>query len=146
VEDIQKILEPVLIGVADISVGSRYLTNDIESDSSLKIGGRIFSSYVLNRVLKDVPITDITSGFRAWNKRALKILLNEYLNNKRLPDDSILWLIETIISTNHGLKIKEVPIEVLPRMYGKSKSFSYLKMLMYPVRLLQTLIEASTWG
>jgi len=146
VEDIQKILEPVLIGVADISVGSRYLTNDIENDSSLKIGGRIFSSYVLNRVLKDVPITDITSGFRSWNRRALKILLNEYLNNKRLPDDSILWLIESIISTNHGLKIKEVPIEVLPRMYGKSKSFSLLKMLMYPVRLLQTFIEASTLG
>jgi len=72
--------------------------------------------------------------------------LNEYLNNKRLPDDSILWLIESIISTNHGLKIKEVPIEVLPRMYGKSKSFSLLKMLMYPVRLLQTFIEASTLG
>lgn len=144
VEDISRILEPILNGEADISVGSRYLMDNNEKDSSVKIAGRVFSSYVLNKILKNVLVTDTTSGFRAWNRKALEVLLDEYLNNRRLPNDSVLWLVETIISNRKGLKIKEVPIKVLPRRYGKSKSFSLPKMILYPIRLLQILMEALT--
>ena len=144
VEDIQRILEPVLNGEADISVGSRYLIDNDEEDSSVKIAGRVFSSYVLNKILKNVLVTDTTSGFRAWNRKALEVLLDEYLNNRRLPNDSVLWLVETIISSRKGLKIKEVPIKILPRRYGKSKSFSLPRMILYPIRLLQILMEALT--
>jgi len=144
VEDIQRILKPVLSGEADISVGSRYLTNNAEEDSSVKIAGRVFSSYVLSRFLKNSVVTDTTCGFRAWNRKALIILLDEYFNSRRLPVDSVLWLVETIISNKKCLKIKEVPIEVLPRSHSYSKSFSPSKMLLYPVRFLLTLIEAST--
>ena len=144
VEDIQRILEPILNGEADISVGSRYLMDNDEEDSSVKIAGRVFSSYVLNKILKNVLVTDTTSGFRAWSRKALEVLLDEYLNSRRLPNDSVLWLVETIISNRKGLKIKEVPIKVLPRAYGKSKSFSLPKMILYPIRLLQILVEALT--
>ena len=144
VEDISRILEPILNGEADISVGSRYLMDNNEKDSSVKIAGRVFSSYILNKLLENILVTDTTSGFRAWNRKALKVLLDEYLNNRRLPNDSVLWLVETIISNRKGLKIKEVPIKVLPRRYGKSKSFSLPKMILYPIRLLQILMEALT--
>lgn len=143
-EGIPRILEPVLSGEADISVGSRYLTDNAERDSSVKVAGRVFSSFVLDNFLKGVSVTDTTSGFRAWNRRSLEILLDEHFNNRKLPADSVLWLAETIISNERGLRIKEVPVEVLPRTCGKSKSFSLLKMIRYPVRLLRILIEAST--
>lgn len=143
VEDIPRILRPVLEDEADISVGSRYLNNnDIEEDSSLKIGGRVFSSFILNHILGDVQITDTTCGFRAWNKKSLKMLLKEYLNNRNISDDSVFWLIETIISKRNNLRMQEIPIKVLPRKFDKSKSFSTFKILMYPIRLFQTFIEA----
>ena len=144
IEDIPRILKPVSSGNADISVGSRYLVDNPEEDSSVKIGGRVFSSYLLNKLLENVLVTDTTSGFRAWNRKSLEILLGEYFNCRRLPADSVIWLVETIVSNRKGLRIEEVPVEILPRAQGKSKSFSLKTMLLYPMRLLQILIEAST--
>ena len=141
-EDILNVLRPVIKGQADICVGSRYLgEKDEQDDSLLKFSGRVFSSTIVSRLARNVKVTDVTSGLRAWNRRALKVLTAIYLNERRLPDDSVLWLVETIIASRMKLKIKEIPIEVLPRKYGKSKSYSFVKMLKYPLRLIVLLTE-----
>jgi glycosyltransferase involved in cell wall biosynthesis len=142
-EDIQRVLQPVITGEADICVGSRYLANKNaveEDDSTIKFAGRAFSSALMTILIKR-RITDTTSGLRAWNRKALRILTNVYLNERKLPDDSVLWLVETIIAKKKGLEIREVPIEVKPRKYGKSKSYSFTKMVKYPFRLITLLTE-----
>jgi len=50
-------------------------------------------------------------------------------------------LVETIIAGERKLKIEETSIKVLPRKYGKSKSYSLSKMVKYPIRLIRLLIE-----
>jgi len=142
-EDVERVLQPVMKDEADICVGSRYLANTgrIEEDSIVKIAGRIFSSTIVNRMVKNTEITDTTSGLRAWNRKALHNLVYAYLNERKFPDDSVLWIVETIIADKMGLRIKEIPIEVLPRRHGKSKSFSQMKMFRYPFRLIKLLIE-----
>lgn len=142
-EDVLNVLRPVIEGQADICVGSRYLRrkNNEHNDSLLKFSGRVFSSTIVSNLIKNVKVTDITSGLRAWNRKALKVLIHTYLNERRLPDDSVLWLFETIIASRKKLRIKEIPIEVLPRKYGKSKSYSFVKMLRYPLRLIILLTE-----
>lgn len=141
-EDVIKVLGPLMKNEADICVGSRYLTKSVneENDSIVKFSGRIFSSTVTNFKIKSMKVTDVTSGLRAWNKRALNILTFIYLNKRRLPDDSVLWIVETLLADRKGLKIMEVPIKVLPRVYGKSKSFSFKKMIKYPLRLIVILL------
>jgi glycosyltransferase involved in cell wall biosynthesis len=140
-EDILSVLRPVVEGLADICVGSRYLENGEQSDSLIKLAGRVLSSTLVGNLAKNVKVSDVTSGFRAWNRRALEVLLDTYLNERSFSDDSVLWLVETIIASRKELKIKEVPISVLPRKYGGSKSFSFLKMLKYPLRLILLLME-----
>lgn len=142
-EDVKRVLQPVMAKEADICVGSRYLTNTtkIEEDSIVKIGGRAFSSTVVSNLVKNLEVTDITSGLRAWNRRALHALVHTYLNERKFPDDSVLWLVEAITASKKGLRIKEVPIKVLPRMHGKSKSYSFMKMVKYPIKLIKLLIE-----
>jgi glycosyltransferase involved in cell wall biosynthesis len=142
--DLKKVLQPVMAGEADICVGSRYLANNNKTngDSIIKDGGRLFSATVINGMVSNAKITDSTSGLRAWNRSALQALTATYLNERKLPDDSILWLVETITAYRKGFRIKEVPIEVLPRMHGKSKSFSRLKMMKYPAKLIRLLIES----
>ena len=142
-EDVKRVLQPVIANDADVCVGSRYLTNTtkIEDDSIVKIGGRAFSSAVVSSIVKNVDVTDTTSGIRAWNRRALHALTHTYLNERMLPDDSVLWLVETIAASKKRLRIKEIPIKVLPRMYGKSKSYSLMKMIRYPIRLIKLLME-----
>jgi glycosyltransferase involved in cell wall biosynthesis len=138
-EDISKLLLPLLKGEADIAVGSRYLKPNNNHDSSVKDSGRVFSSSLVSMV-KKTDVTDITSGMRGWNRKAIQTLLPVYME-RRVGEDSVFWVAETILAARKGLKMKEVPIEVLPRNHGKSKSFSPRKMLLYPLRLIATVVE-----
>ncbi len=141
-EDVSRVVEPVMNDEADLCVGSRYLGKSDElSDSTVKIAGRAFSSQLVNSLVKGMGLTDVTSGLRAWNRRSLELLVKEYLARGKLPDDSILWPVETIMAYRNRLRIKEVAIEVLPRLHGKSKSFTFSKMVIYPYRLVALSIE-----
>lgn len=141
-EDVRRIVEPVMNGT-DVCVGSRYLgkSND-HSDSVVKVAGRAFSSQLVNNFANGLGLTDVTSGLRAWNRHALESLVQTHLARGKFPDDSILWPVETLMAHRIHLRIKEIPIEVLPRVHGKSKSFTFSKMVKYPYRLIALSIEA----
>jgi len=145
-EDLMRLVEPLVNGEADIVVGSRNLSQLAGKESSLRAGGRVFSSYLISHLVKTVEITDTTSGYRAWNRRCLGILLPLYWGERQLPDDSVLWLTETVLAAGKGIRIAELPIEVLPRAYGKSKSFSLPNMVKYPIRLLLTCFYLASGG
>jgi len=138
-EEVFKLLHPLFRNEADITVGSRYLNAENNDDSAVKTGGRFFSSTLVS-LLRKMEVTDITSGMRAWNQKAIDTLLPIYLE-KKLIEDSVFWISETLLASKIGLRMKEVPITVLPRRHGKSKSFSRPKMLMYPLRFITILLE-----
>ncbi len=139
-EDISGLLTPLLSGEADITVGSRYINqNNHTGDSHVKNSGRVFSSTLIS-IIRRTGVTDVTSGMRAWSLPAIRTLLSVYME-RRIGEDSVFWVAETFVAARKGLPFKEVPIEVLPRDHGKSKSFSPRKMLLYPLRLLATIIN-----
>jgi len=138
-EEVPKLLDPLFRNEADITVGSRYLAVGNNDDSAVKTGGRFFSSTLVS-MLRKMEITDITSGMRAWNRKAIDALLPIYKERKFI-EDSVFWVAETLLASKLGLRMKEVSITVLPRRHGKSKSFSRPKMLMYPLRLITILLE-----
>ena len=138
-EEITKLLNPLVNDGADITVGSRYLTINSENCSLVKEGGRVFSSTLVS-LLRRMEITDVTSGMRAWNRKAIETLLPMY-EERNFIDDSVFWVVETLLASRNGLRLREVPIEVLPRKYGRSRSYSSPKMLLYPLRLMITLLQ-----
>lgn len=138
-EEISKLLNPLIAGETDIAVGSRYLKPNNNYDSSVKDSGRVLSSTLVS-LLQETEVTDVTSGMRAWSQKAIQALLPIYME-RGIGEDSVFWVAETILATKKGLRLKEVPIVALPRNHGKSKSFSPRKMLLYPLRLIITLIE-----
>jgi len=138
-EDISNLLDPLVNDGADMTMGSRYLKVNSEDCSLVKEGGRIFSSTLVS-LLRRMEITDVTSGMRAWSQKAIETLLPMYME-RRYIEDSVFWVVETFLASKNGLRMQEVPIEVLPRRYGKSKSYSLGKMLTYPLRLIITLLE-----
>lgn len=137
-EEISKLLDPLVDDGVDMTVGSRYLTVNSENCSLVKESGRVFSSTLVS-LLRKMEITDITSGMRAWNRKAIETLLPIYLE-RRYIEDSVFWVVETLLASKNGLRMKEVPIEVLPRRYGRSKSYPLGKLLVYPLRLITTLL------
>ena len=137
--EVPKLLNPLFKDEADMTIGSRYLTEQNNDDSAVKTGGRFFSSTLVS-LLRKMEVTDITSGMRAWNRRAVDSLLPRYMK-RRVIEDSVFWVAETLLASRLGLRMKEVSVVVLPRLHGRSKSFSRFKMLVYPLRLITTLLE-----
>jgi glycosyltransferase involved in cell wall biosynthesis len=101
-EEIPKVAGPILEGRADISIGSRFL----EKASSEMPRHRRWGAHVIGGVVRSVsgvPIEDTESGFRAYGREALQILMPSEMG---MGVDSELLL----KASERGLKITEVPI------------------------------------
>lgn len=103
IEDVEKVIKPVVDGQADISIGSRFLEEDDNSPKYRKLGIKIITK-VTNSSLSE-KITDAQSGFRAYNNKVLQSLT---------PSDTGMGISTEILikSSNLGLKIAEVPTEI----------------------------------
>ena len=104
IEDVEKVIKPIVDGHADISIGSRFLKESDNIPNYRKLGIKIITK-VTNSSLSD-KITDAQSGFRAYNKKVLQSLT---------PSDSGMGISTEILikSSNLGLKIAEVPTKIL---------------------------------
>ena len=103
IEDVEKVVKPIVDGHADISIGSRFLKEGDTVPNYRKLGIKVITK-VTNSSLSD-KITDAQSGFRAYNKKVLQSLT---------PSDSGMGISTEILikSSNLGLKIAEVPTEI----------------------------------
>ena len=80
--ELDKILEPVWAGGADLVVGSRFVA-DVQGQSSEFRSSRVrrFWIFALAKLLSAISgqrFTDITSGFRAGNRRAIDLFSELY--------------------------------------------------------------------
>jgi len=103
IEDIKKVIKPVVDGQADISIGSRFLEESDNAPKYRKLGIKIITK-VTNSSLSE-KITDAQSGFRAYNNKVLQALT---------PSDSGMGISTEILikSSSLGLKIAEVPTNI----------------------------------
>ena len=103
IEDIKKVVKPIVDGQADISIGSRFLDKHDNAPKYRKLGINIITK-VTNSSLSE-KITDAQSGFRAYNNKVLQALT---------PSDSGMGISTEILikSSSLGFKIAEVPTEI----------------------------------
>ena len=104
IEDINLVFAPINDKVADIVIGSRFLDKKSEEMPNYrKIGIKLITK-VTNLSIKE-KLTDSQSGFRVYNKNALK---------KIIPSDIGMGVSTEILikASNLELKIAEVPIKV----------------------------------
>ena len=104
VEDVNSVFEPINEGSADIVIGSRFLNERTENVPTYRKAGIRLITKVTNLSIKE-KLTDSQSGFRGYNKKALKEIL--------VSDEGMGVSTEILIKgSNLGLKIVEVPIKV----------------------------------
>lgn len=123
-DDIEKLVNPILDGDADIVIGSRPVS-EIEHFSPLKKLLQKLGSWVM-RILSSTKVEDAPSGFRAFSRNAA-IQLNVF--------DNYTYTLDTIIQAKaKGLILKCVPIRVNPDL-RKSKLvkniFDYVRRSMF---------------
>lgn len=110
--ELHKILKPIADGLADIVIGSRYLTREGFQSSSLRRTGINYFRW-LNRRLVGLTIYDSTSGYRALNRKALELVSDYYPDEYPEPEAIVLYAL-------NGLKIGETPVIMRERQGGTS--------------------------
>ncbi len=82
------------------------------------------------KLLTHIKIEDLTSGFRLYDKTAIKVLSSRQATMLDYQDVGVLLLL-----LGAGLTIKEVPVKMHNRSDGKSRVFSsWLVVLKYMIQ------------
>jgi glycosyltransferase involved in cell wall biosynthesis len=126
--EIDKLFGAMDAGCADMICGSRFADRTgYVAPISRRTGIHIFA-FLLSRLLRQ-PVTDPTSGFRLYNRRAIALFARDYPHD--YPEVEAVLMLH-----HHRLTMCEVPVRMFRRGGGVSsissgKSFYYmLKVLL----------------
>jgi glycosyltransferase involved in cell wall biosynthesis len=124
------LLEPVLAGHADLAIGTRFSEpRAYRAPIARRIGIHLFATLVSLRVRQ--RMTDTTSGFRAVNRRGIRLFAVDYPHD--YPE------VEAVVTAARGnLRVCEVPVFMRPRLTGRS-SITALRSFYYVVKVLLAL-------
>lgn len=121
-EGIARLLERLQQGDVDIVIGSRFLNGGDYGTSPARLAGIGVLRWLLSRIAQQ-RITDPTSGFAAFNARAIALFARSYPYDYPEPEAIVL-------ARRAGLRLCEIPVQMLPRTGGQS-SITPLRSVYY---------------
>jgi glycosyltransferase involved in cell wall biosynthesis len=115
----------------DMVCGSRFLTDDYRYPApiSRRTGIHIFS-FLLSRIV-GMHVSDPTSGFRLYNRRAIELFSRHYPHD--YPEVEAVLILH-----HHRLRMSEIPVKMYTRGGGIS-SISTGKSAYYMIKVLLAL-------
>lgn len=126
VAQLAKVIEPLEKGEADIAIGSRFLKKEgFQSSSIRRFGIRFLSGLI--RVCTGKKIYDVTSGYRAVNRRFIEIYAESYPSDYPEPE-------AIVAAVMHRGRIKEVPVVMQERQGGTSSIHAW-KSVYYMIKV-----------
>ncbi|MDY0830359.1 glycosyltransferase family 2 protein [Microbacterium sp. BG28] len=105
----------VLTGLqnADIAIGARFAEVGDYEVRGPRRWAMVFLARVVSRAA-DTRLTDVTSGFRAANRRAIDQYVRYY------PAEYLGDTLDSLVAAVHaGLKVTQVPVAMRPRAHGR---------------------------
>jgi len=112
VEDIKNLVQPILNGEADITLGSRFLSR--KSKIPLVKLLILKSGIIFTNISAGIKLTDTHNGLRALGKKAIE---NIRITQRKMEHAS--EIIDEI--TARKLRYKEVPVEIIYSDYSRQK-------------------------
>lgn len=131
---LEALLKPVMNNAADVAIGSRFQKPFLGYQSSFvrRIGIHFFARLI--SFLTQYHITDPTSGFRAFNRKAINVFAENYPQDFPEPES-------IVVANRLGMRVVEVPVEMRKRMAGQS-SIRYLRTLYYMIKVTLAILLA----
>lgn len=124
-------LQPLLTEKADVVIGSRFLEKEgFQSSKTRRIGIGILS--LLIKLTTGKRIKDVTSGYRAVNKRFIQIYSKDYPTDYPEPEAIITAIM------NRG-KVMEVPVQMKAREGGTS-SITFHHSVYYMIKVTLSIL------
>ncbi len=132
--EIERLLDPIRTGGAEMTVGSRWLgRGDYVAPGGRRIAMRLLATLVRWRT--GGTFTDTTSGFRAVGARGIALFARTYPTD--FPEVESL-----VLASRNGLRVEEVPVRMTPRSHGES-SIAGIRSAYYMARVTVALVIGS---
>lgn len=128
---LSKVIEPIIKGDADIVIGSRFIKKEgFQSSASRRIGINFLSKLI--KLVCGADIKDVTSGYRAVNRKYIEFYANSYPSDYPEP--------EAIVSAKlNGARIEEIPVIMKERENGVS-SINLRRSVYYMIKVSLAII------
>lgn len=135
---LDRLLDPILKNEADIAIGSRFIEKEgFQSTAGRRMGINILSGLIW--ITTGKKIMDVTSGYRAVNRRFITIYSKDYPADYPEPEAIVAAIM-------HRGRIKEVPVKMHAREGGTS-SITLKKSVYYMIKVsLAILICRLSYG
>ncbi|MCU0785268.1 MAG: glycosyltransferase family 2 protein [Verrucomicrobia bacterium] len=124
--ELPRVITPVQKGEADYVIGSRFIEKQGFQSTALRRVGISLFSWIDSRVVGH-PITDVTSGFRAYSRRVIEFFGHRFRHE--IHDTNQLLL----LSHFSGARILEVPVRMRERVHGQSE-YDLINALTFPFK------------
>lgn len=125
--DIVRLLDALESNAVDVVVGSRFLgAGQYRTPFSRRLGIRILVT--LLRIITGQPITDPTSGFAAFNRRAIDFFARTYPHDYPEPEAIVLL-------HRSGLHMCEVAVTFREREHGTSQFTAPTRSAYYMLKV-----------
>lgn len=128
---IEKLIEPIEKGEADMVIGSRFIEKQGFQTSFLRRMGILFIRFII-KLCCGVKATDTTSGFRATSKELNMLFVRNYAQDYPEPE-------AIVFASLNGFTVKDVPVKMREREGGVS-SINAKRSLYYMIKVSIALI------
>lgn len=133
-----KMLELIESENSEVVIGSRFVDKEgFQSSEMRRVGIRLLS--VLDWVLTGIHVKDVTSGYRAVNKRFIKIFAEDYPADYPEPE-------ALVIAAVYRGKVTECPVIMREREKGTS-SINLKRAVYYMIKVsLSMMVRRLSFG
>ena len=125
------VIAPIVSDEADIVIGSRFIEKKGFQTSGLRRFGINFLSLII-RLCTGKKVYDVTSGYRAVNRKFIELFAGQYAQDYPEPD-------AIVDAVRNNARIKAIPVIMHERKEGKS-SINAFKSMHYMIRVSLSII------
>lgn len=135
---LKEIITPLEKEEADVVIGSRFIEyQGFQSSGARRMGIKLLSFFIW--LCTGVKVKDVTSGFRAVNKRFIQVFAEDY--SKDYPEPEAI-----VTAKMYGGRIKEMPVVMKERETGRS-SITLWKAVYYMIKVtLAIFVKRLSYG
>lgn len=131
VSQLDKVIAPLIQGEADIAIGSRFIEKEGFQSSLMRRFGIHFLSALIH-LCTGKKVLDVTSGYRAVNRRFIEIYAENYPSDYPEPE-------AIVAAVMYRGRIKEVPVKMKERQTGTS-SIRAWKSVYYMLKVTLAIV------
>lgn len=136
IECLPHLIDPIINGEADFTVGSRFVADsisDFKSTGARQLGIKILS--LLIKWTSKIKIKDVTSGYRAGNRKVIEQFAERYPSKYPEPESYMHLFAKNI-------RVQEVGVQMFERTTGES-SINLRKAIGYMIDVSLSILIAA---